>query len=169
MTVTDETVDVNTTVESQEPQKETRGRRKERDFTKYRLRDEELANYVNEHSGLDPVTPNQIKAILALRLDWGNTPGQKELRDQRKIKREIDKSKYEGMSPEQITASKAADRAARQAAKLEEKAREAMEKAQHLAAAAAGSGEDLAAFVESQQSGGDDESTRRRGLGRRNR
>lgn len=139
------------------------GRSKDRDFTKFRDYHVELATFINEHSGIDPVTPNQVKAVLTLRTDWSNRPETIAAREARKAEREAEKQKYAGMSDEQIKALKASKRAQDQAERLTAKAQEAMEKARALANAASGSGEDLAAMVEAQQG----EEKPRRGLGRR--
>lgn len=126
-------------------------KKRERDFTKFRPAHQELADYVNMHSGLDPITPNQVKAILSLRIDFNNMPEQVEKRNQRKAEREAEKQKYAGMSPEQIKAQRAADRAEKQAAKLEARVAEAKAKAEALRSSANASGEDLIAAVEAAQ------------------
>jgi DNA repair ATPase RecN len=171
MTVTDEGVDVS--VEPDEDQTEAQseeGKKRDRDFTKFREAHQELADYVNANSGLDPVTPNQVKAIQTLKSDFNATPEQVAKREQRKAEREAEKRKYEGMSDEQIKAAKAADRVDKQASKLEERLREAREKAQRIREGKEASGEDLAAAVESAQNGVEPEATEedkpRRRLGR---
>lgn len=163
MTMTDENVVEDLTDTEQETAEKVDGRKhRTRDFTKYRQVHADIAEYVNERSGLDPVTPNQIKAILAFRTEFGNTPEATAAREQRKAELAAEKAKYEGMSDEQIKASKAVKRAETAAEKLLAKANAAMEKAKQLADAASGSGEDLAAVVAAQQS----EAPKRRGLGR---
>lgn len=129
----------------------TKENKRERDFSKFRPAHQELADYVNAHSGLDPITPNQVKALLALRVDFNNLPEQIAKRAERKAEREAEKSKYAGMSPEQVKAAKAADRAEKQAAKLEARVAEAKAKAEALRSSVAASGEDLAAAVEAAQ------------------
>ena len=129
----------------------TKESKRERDFTKFRPSHQELADYVNMHSGLDPVTPNQVKAILALRVDFNNLPEQIEKRNERKIARETERAKYAGLSPEQVKAQRAADRAEKQAAKLEARVAEAKAKAEALRSSVAASGEDLAAAVQAAQ------------------
>lgn len=126
-------------------------KKRERDFTKFRPSHQELADFVNMHSGLDPVTPNQVKAILALRIDFNNLPEQMEKRQARKMEREEQKRKFAGMNAEQIKAAKAADRAEKQAAKLEARVAEAKAKAEALRSSVTASGEDLAAAVEAAQ------------------
>lgn len=126
-------------------------KKRERDFSKFRPSHQELADYVNQHSGLEPVTPNQVKAILALRVDFNNLPDQVSKREQRKMEREAARTRYDGMTPDQIKAAKAAERAERQAAKLEARVAEAKAKAEALRTSAAASGEDLAAVVEAAQ------------------
>lgn len=129
----------------------TEDHKRERDFTKFRPSHQQLADYVNMHSGLEPITPNQVKAILALRIDFNKLPEQVAIRDERKAQREAEKSKYVGMAPEQIKAQKAADRAERQAAKLEARVAEAKAKAEALRSSVTASGADLAAAVEAAQ------------------
>lgn len=126
-------------------------RSRERDFTKFRPSHQELADYVNQHSGLDPITPNQVKAILALRVDFNKLPEQMAQREERKAIREAEKSKYEGLSPEQVKAQRAADRAEKQAEKLQARVAEAKAKAEALRSSITASGEDLAAAVEAAQ------------------
>lgn len=121
-----------------------------RDFTKVRQSHIDLATYVNEHSGLPPVSPYQVKAIQALRTDFNKLPEQVAARAARKAEIEAEKKKYEGMSPEQIRAAKQSKRALATAERMQAKAAEAMAKAEQLKAAAAGDGEALAALVEAQ-------------------
>lgn len=147
-----------------------RGRK--RDFTKSSEHYDSLANFVNTHSDwvnaeLGEVTPLQIKAILALKGEFTETPEAKAAREARKAEREAEKAQYAGMTDEQIKAAKAAKRAQDQYEKLQAKAAEAQEKAEKLRAAASGSAEDLQAVVESEQNGSDeDEPKKRRGLRR---
>lgn len=141
--------------EQQADEVETEGKKKRgrtRDFTKSTEYYDNLAAFVNERSGLDPVSPLQVKATLALRADYANLPEQKEAREKAKAEREAEAKKYEGMTDEQKKAAKAADRAARQAEKLQEKLNATLAKAEQLKAAASGSGEDLQAIVEAEQS-----------------
>lgn len=177
MTVTDETTQLEA-VESDEnetSESESESTSRGSDFSKIRPYHEELAAYINANSGLDPVTPNQVKAVLKLRTDYGNTDEAKAAREQRKAERAAEQAKYEGMTDEQKKNAKAANRAQAQADRLAAKAQEAIARAQQLRNAAAGSGEDLQAVVESNQNGSDTESAdpdeaeepRRRGLGRR--
>lgn len=155
--------------ETENEPKRKRGR--VRDFTKSSPHYDELADFINANSGLDAVTPLQVKATLALKTDFANLPEQKAAREARKAQREAEAKQYEGMSDDQIKAAKAAKRVEAQAEKLAARAKEALEKAQKLQNAAAGSGEDLAAFVESQNAkaaeSASTESKKRRGIGRR--
>lgn len=151
MTITIDAPDEIATPDVEDDQDMDMEKKRERDFTKFRPNHQELADFVNMHSGLDPVTPNQVKAILALRIDFNNLPEQVEKREARKIEREAEKRKFEGMNSEQIKAAKAADRAERQAAKLEARVLEAKAKAEALRSSVTASGEDLAAAVEAAQ------------------
>ena len=161
MTVTDGATaavepDEDTTGEENENETEEggeRGRKKDRDFTKFRDSHRELADYVNANSGLPAVSPNQIKAILALRSDFNNTPEQVAKREEAKQRREAEAKKYEGMSDEQIKAAKAADLVEKQVAKMEARIQEAKAKAAALREGKEASGTDLAAQVEAQQNG----------------
>lgn len=168
MTITFDAPDVDfpeqTDVETPEIQA-TKGKR-ERDFTKFRPAHQELADYVNKHSGLDPITPNQVKALLSLRIDFNNLPEQKNAREVRKAEREAARTKYAGMNAEQVKAAKAAERAERQAAKLEARVAEAKAKAEALRSSVTASGEDLAAAVEAAQSDSEQGEKKRR-IGRR--
>ena len=129
----------------------TETNKRERDFSKFRPAHQELADYVNQHSGLDPISPNQVKALLALRIDFNKLPEQIAKRVERKAEREAEKSKYAGLTAEQVKAQRAADRAERQAARLEARVAEAKAKAEALRSSATASGEDLAAAVEAAQ------------------
>lgn len=141
-----------------------------RDFTKFRPLHQELADYVNANSGLDPISPNQVKALLALRIDFSKLAEQVAKREERKSERQAAKSRYDGLNPEQIKAAKAAERAERQAAKLEARVAEAKAKAEALRSSATASGEDIVAAVEAAQAGdaGEaDEAGSKRRIGRR--
>ena len=176
MTVTEESTaaveaDEDTTGEENETETEEeggeRGRKKDRDFTKFRDSHRELADYVNANSGLPAVSPNQIKAILALRSDFNNTPEQVAKREEAKAKREAEAKKYEGMTDEQIKAAKAADRVEKQVAKMEARIQEAKAKAAALREGKEASGTDLAAQVEAQQNGAETpEDSGKRRIGR---
>ena len=169
MTITDESVD--TSAESEQGTDEKNesgetGRKRDRDFTKFKENHKELADFVNEHSGLDAVTPNQVKAILTLRADFNNTPEQVSKREQRKAELEAEKKKYEGMTDEQIKAAKAADRVEKQVTKMEARIQEARAKAQALREGKDASGADLAAQVEAEQNGSEEGGKRRIGRNR---
>ena len=155
MTITIDAPDVDTPVveEIEAPDQEdtTMGKKRERDFTKFRPAHQQLADYVNMHSGLEPITPNQVKALLALRIDFNNLPEQIAMRNERKTEREAEKAKYAGMSAEQIKVQRAADRAEKQAARLEARVAEAKAKAEALRSSVTATGEDLAAAVEAAQ------------------
>ncbi len=166
MTITIDAPDVDVDFPDQEDETvDTTETKRGRDFSKFRPVHQELADYVNARSGLDPITPNQVKALLALRAEFSKSPEQVAAREQRKAEREAAKSRYAGMTPDQIKAAKAADRAERQAARLEARVAEAKAKAEALRSSATASGEDLAAAVEAAQSDEGDEGKRR--IGRR--
>lgn len=170
MTITDEAVEETTApeVETEESSEDKTPRR--RDFSVVRSYHEELAAFVNERSGLDPISANQIKAVLTLRTDFGNTDDQKAARDARKAARAAEAVKYEGLSPEQVKATKALARAETQAEKLRKRADETLARARELAANPVASGEDLQEVVESASEGTEAEEAAekpRRGLGRR--
>lgn len=156
MTITFDAPDVDTTedatVEASAEPTTTDEKKRERDFSKFRPAHQELADFVNANSGLDPISPNQVKALLALRIDFNKLPEQIAKRVERKAEREAEKSKYAGLTPEQVKAQRAADRAERQAAKLEARVAEAKAKAEALRSSVTASGEDLAAAVEAAQS-----------------
>jgi hypothetical protein len=179
MTVTEDGVDVSadtgTDAAGEDNGEETAEEKKRgRDFTKVRPYHEQLAEFVNARSGLDAVTPNQIKAILALRTDYGNTDEAKAARAARAAERKAEAEKYAGMTDAQKTAAKASKRAQDQAERLQKKADEAIARAQKLALEASGSGEDLQQVIQSAQNG-DETNTEtepakgRRGLGSRRR
>lgn len=139
-----------------EGETEEQKRTRERDFSKFTEKHKELADFVNadedvRKAELGPVTPNQVKAILALRTDWGNSPEQAAERAQRKAEREAEKAQYEGLDADQIKLVKQAKKAEADAEKMEKRIAEAREKAAQFRAAAAGSGEDLAAVVKAQE------------------
>lgn len=157
--------------DEQEPIVEAQSKRKrrERDFTKFNDLHQGLADYVNEHSGLDPITPNQVKALLTLRVDFAKLPAQIEQRNLRKAQRQAQKTKYDGMTPEQIKSAKAAERAERHAERLEARVAAAKAKVEELRQAATASGSDLAAAVEAAQHQAVEEenTSSKRRLGRR--
>ena len=172
MTITVDAPDVEIADEEVIASTQTTKGKRERDFTKFRPAHQELADYVNANSGLDPITPNQVKALLSLRIDFNNLPEQKQAREARKSEREAAKTKYSGMNAEQIKAAKAAERAERQAVKLEARVAEAKAKAEALRSSVSASGEDLAAAVEAAQADPvtpefSDEGTEKRRIGRR--
>lgn len=167
------------TVEAEAPEtteatgKKKRGRPKgdvrERDFSKYTEAHESLANFINEdekvkEAGLE-ISPNLVKAVLALRGDWADTPERKAEREARKREREEEKKQFVGMTEEEIKAEKAARRAERTAQKMQEKVAEALARAAALREGKDASGADLAAAVEAQQNGA--ETTGKRKLARK--
>lgn len=158
--VADEAVEVADEVVEAE-NNSTTGRKRDRDFTKFRPQHAELAEYVNENSGLAPVTPQQVKAILALRTDFNNTADQISKREERKAELSAERTKYAGMSDEEIKAAKAADRVERQAEKLRKRLDEALAKANAIRHGSEAGGSDLAAAVEAEQDN-DDETPKRR-------
>src|SRR4051812_24625421 len=76
-----------------------KGRKRDLDFTKVRENHQELADYVNAHSGLDPISANQVKALLTLRSDFTDTPEQKAKREAAAQARKEAAKKYEGLTP----------------------------------------------------------------------
>ena len=145
------TPDVEDDGQPEETMSDSDKKKRERDFSKFRPAHQALADYVNMHSGLDPITANQVKALLALRIDFNNQDEQVSARAERKILREAEKTKFDGMTPAQIKAQRAIDRAEKQTAKLEARVVEARAKAESLRDATSASGEDLALAVEQAQ------------------
>lgn len=145
------------TTEAPAPEGETAEQKKarERDFSKFTENHSELADFVNadedyRKANLAPVTPNQVKAILALRGDFADTPEKKAEREKRKAEREAEKAKYEGMTEEQIKLAKQAKKAEDDIAKMEKRIAEARAKAAEANKALEAGGEDLAAAVEAE-------------------
>lgn len=142
-----------------------------RDFSKCTEKHKELAEFINQNEDFKKadlgveVTGNLVKAVLALRTDFTNTPEQIAARAERKRIREMEKQKYAGLSPEQIKAAKAAERAQKQAEKLQQRYEEALAKAQALREGRDASGEDVAAAVEAAV--GDSKPEPKRKIGRR--
>ena len=96
----------------------TVSRAPDRDFTTINDLHIEIANYVNARSGLPPVTPHQVKAVLALRTDHMRSPERvaarqqaQEARDRMKEERIANEAKYANMTDEQKRAVKKAERA----------------------------------------------------------
>ena len=162
---TDETVNLDPSQIEGESTEESK--KKNRDFTKVSKLHEELAAFVNANSGLDPLTPNQVKAVLYLRADYNDSPEKVAAREARKVAQEAEKKKYEGMTEDQIKAHKAAEKAEQHAKNLEKRAKEAQEAAEKAKAAINASGEDLASVVASAQNA--TEEPQRRGIGNRRR
>lgn len=153
--VTEDTKAAQTDESGEETDENGETKAQSRDFSKFRENHKELADFINSHpefvaSELAALEPGQVKAVLALRADFNKLPEQVAKRAERKKELEAEKAKFAGLSPEQIKATKAADRAAKQAEKMAEKAAEAMRRAEELKAAASGSAADLAAAVEAQ-------------------
>ena len=153
--VTEDTKAAQTDESGEETDENGETKAQSRDFSKFRENHKELADFINSHpefvaSELAALEPGQVKAVLALRADFNKLPEQVAKRAERKKELEAEKAKFAGLSPEQIKATKAADRAAKQAEKMAEKAAEAMRRAEELKAAASGSAANLAAAVEAQ-------------------
>lgn len=101
----------------------TRGRKADRDFSKFNEVHESLADYVNEHSDLDEfVTPNMVKAVLVLRGDFNKSPERAAQKEARAAEREAKNARYAGLSDDQKKAVQRAEKAAEKAAKLEAEA-----------------------------------------------
>lgn len=146
---------------------------KSRDFTKFTEKHQELADYINANADfvkaeLDAVTPGQVKAILALRAEFSNTPEVKAAREARKIQLAEEKKLYAGLTAEEIKAEKAAKRAEAQAAKLQARVEAALAKAQAIREGKDASGADVAAAVDAAvgDSAADDSGEKRR-IGRK--
>jgi hypothetical protein len=143
-----------------------KGRTADRNFQTFNKMHQEVADYVNAHSGLDAVSPQQVKAVLLLRADFANSDEQKQLREAHKAEREAEKKVFEGLDPEDVKAIKAANRAKASLALAEARAAEALARAAELRTANEASGEDLAAAVgdaqgEAQSEGGERRRIRR--------
>lgn len=165
--------------EGQTEQEKADGRKeRERDFSKHTVAHQELADFVNAdekfvEAGIAPVNANQVKAILALRTDFNDTPEKIAERAARKAEREELEKKFAGLTKEEIVAEKAAARAETQAAKLQKRVEEALAKAAALREGKDASGADLAAEIEASQNGSvpepeaDSEDEPKRRIGRR--
>lgn len=101
-----------------------------------RVKHEEYAEFVNAHSGLDPVTPQQVRAVLDFRSDFHNSPEQTAKREERKAIRDARAAKFAGLTPEQKEALKTAERKVEQAKRLAAKAAAAQADADQLLASA---------------------------------
>jgi len=166
MTTLEEDVAVEVEVPTETEGESKKGRKRDLDFTKVRESHEGLAAYVNERSGLPPVTANQVKAILTLKTDFAATPEQEAKREEAKAKRAAANAKYAGMTPEQIQVEKAAERQEKQAEKLRKRVEEAMLKAKAIREGKEASGEDVAAAVAAEQASAEPEKTKRFGRNR---
>lgn len=107
-----------------ETEETTANRAPDRDFTTVNELHVEIANYVNARSNLPPVTPHQVKAVLALRTDHMRSPERvaarqaaQAARDQAQQERAAQEAKYAGLTDEQKAAVKKAERAAAAAEK----------------------------------------------------
>lgn len=145
------------TTEAPKKRGRPKGQPVERDFTKHSDDNVSLAEFINadakvQEAGIT-VTPAQVKAVLALRNDWADTPERKAEREARKAEREAEKKQFEGLTDEEIKAEKAARRAEKSAAKMQEKVQEALDRAAAIRSGKDLSGSDLAAAVEAQQNG----------------
>jgi hypothetical protein len=160
MTVTDEAPPLEgveeTPAETTAPESTDNGeddsKGKDRDFSKVRQLHIDLACYVNEHSGLEPISANQVKALLYLRGDFNDSPERQAARAAKKAQRDAEAKKYEGMSDDQIKRHKQASKAQEAAERADKRAKEAKERADKLLKEAEG-GEDIAGQVESVQNG----------------
>lgn len=88
-----------------------RGRVKDRDFTVVTDQHMDLADFVNQNSDLTPISPNHVKAVLALRSDFIGSPEQVAKR----AKKAAERARYASLSGEQRKALKRAERAAAKA------------------------------------------------------
>lgn len=101
----------------------------DRDFTMITDLHIEIANYVNARSGLPPVTPHQVKAVLALRSDHMRSPERvaarqavQAAREQAQREKAAAEARYAGLTDEQKAAVKRAERAAAAAERAREEA-----------------------------------------------
>lgn len=122
---------------------------KDRDFTKVAQLHIELATYVNAHSGLDPISPNQVKALLYLRPEFNASPERAAERAERARRKAENDAKYAGLTAEQKKKVQAAERVKAQADRMAAKYAEAQAEADALMAAAKNSG--VAAEVQAAQ------------------
>ena len=166
MTAVVEDTDTDVEGEATETEGGKRGRKSDRDFTKHNDLHQEIADYVNANSGLDDVTAFQVKAVQLLGADYRNTPENQATREAKKAARDLEKKEFEGLDDEDVKVIKASRRAAENAAKLQEKASAALERAKAVQQSSDASGEDLAAVVGSAQNG-EEASTSKRRPGRR--
>lgn len=145
------------TTEAPKKRGRPKGQPVERDFTKHTEDNASLAEFINADSKVQEagitVTPFQVKAVLALRSDWADTPERKAEREKRKAEREAEKQQFAGMTEEEIKAEKAARRAEKTAEKMQAKVQEALERAAAIRSGKDLSGADLAEAVEAQQNG----------------
>lgn len=131
---------------------------RERDFSKFTEAHQSLADYINAdakvvEAGIVGITPNQVKAVLALRTEWADTPERKAEREQRKLAREEEKKEFAGLTDEEIKAEKAARRAESSAKKMQAKVQEALDRAAALREGKDLGGKELAEAVEAAQNG----------------
>lgn len=96
---------------------QTRGRVKDRDFTKVNEQHVRLAEFMNKESGLSPVKPNHVKAMLALQKDFATSPEEvnrraelKASREKAKAEKETKAARYAGLTDDQRKALKKAER-----------------------------------------------------------
>lgn len=160
-------------LEAETSNKTESGRKeRERDFSKFSESHQSLADYINAdekviEAGITGITPNQVKAVLALRNDWADTPERKAEREARKAEREAEKAEFAGLTAEEVKAERAARRAEKQAEKLEARVKEALEKAARIREGKDATGADLAAAVEAQQNGAETANTGKRKMTRK--
>ena len=106
-----------------------RGRERDRDFTKYNSRHEALAKFINENSGLDPITPNVVKAVQLLADDFRNTDEAKAEREAVKAARAEAEKQYAGLSDEEKKELRSADRKLKSLAEIAARRDEILAKA----------------------------------------
>lgn len=139
-----------------------RGRERDRDFSTVVERHKILAAFINEHSKLDPITPNQLKAVQLLSEDYRNSPEQVEARKKREAERQAEEAEFAGLDEDEKKELKAANRKAKQLAEVEARREELLAKARAIRESAEASGEDLASTVESETASGEQEPGKRR-------
>ena len=106
-----------------------RGRERDRDFTKVSQRHEELAAFINAHSGLDPISANVVKAVQLLSVDYTNTDEAKASREAAKAARKEAEKQYAGLSDDEKKEIRAAERKMARLSELEARRQELLDKA----------------------------------------
>jgi hypothetical protein len=110
-----------------------RGREADRDFTKVNARHEALAAFINERSGLEPITANVVKAVQLLTEDFRNTDEAKAEREERAAKAKAEREQYANLTDDEVKELRSLTRKAEKLRESEARRQELLNKGKVVA------------------------------------